>query len=96
MPNEVVQTQNIEARTITTVARGKFRDASIHIGSENSIVMRNFQRGIDAFVSVNISALPSKDMLNTNLEDFDLEKQELVEVIGESADVKLELRSMYR
>lgn len=84
MPNEVRAISNEEARQITTVANGKFRDASIHIGSENSIVMRNFQRGIDAFVVVNISALPSKDMLNTNLEDFDLEKHEFIEVIGES------------
>ncbi len=84
MPNEVRPTPGSEATQITTVANGKFRDASIHIGSENSIVMRNFQRGIDAFVVVNISALPSKDMLNTNLEDFDLEKHEFIEVIGES------------
>lgn len=84
MPNEVRNISNPEATQVTTVANGKFRDASIHIGSENSIVMRNFQRGIDAFVVVNVSALPSKDMLNTNLEDFDLEKHEFVEVIGES------------
>lgn len=85
MPNEVNPTFNLDKRPVTTVARGKFRDASIHIGSETSIVMNNAQRGIDAFAIVDISALPSKDMLNTNLEDFDLNKMELIHVLGESS-----------
>ena len=82
MPNEVV---DFDQRMITKVANGKFRDASIHIGSENSIVMHNNQRGVEAFAILDISALPSKDMLNTNLEDFDLNEYEILEVRGNSA-----------
>ncbi len=85
MPNEVIFNGDPSQKIITKVANGKFRDASIHVGSESSIVMHNHQRGLEAFAILEISAIPSKDMLNTNLEDFDLNEYDVVEIIGNSA-----------
>lgn len=88
MPNEVSYGGvfgNPSKSFVTPVSGGDFRDAAIHIGSEHSIVMNSSGlKGVDALSITQVSALPHKDMLNTNLEDWDLSGHELVEVIGES------------
>ena len=83
MPNEIRQNGPIQGDpsriNITNIQNGKFRDSSIHIGNESSVVL-DFHggQGQDAIALLNLSALPHKDMLNTEISKWDLNNFNIV------------------
>ncbi|MCB1180218.1 MAG: hypothetical protein KDK36_21750 [Leptospiraceae bacterium] len=89
MPNEIRQNGPIQGDpsriNITNIQNGKFRDSSIHIGNESSVVL-DFHggQGQDAIALLNLSALPHKDMLNTEISKWDLNNFNIVQLKGET------------
>jgi len=68
---------------MTTLDRGTFRDASVHLGKKNSAIMTNHQMGLYVLAIKRISAAPNRDLLNANLSNWDMQTHELVEFEAE-------------